>query len=34
VNEPGVLLPQLTYEEASQLGIEIIDAEYGLACLP
>ncbi|MDQ4015884.1 MAG: hypothetical protein M3136_09015 [Thermoproteota archaeon] len=34
VNEPGVLLPQLTYEEASQLGIEIIDVEYGLACLP
>jgi hypothetical protein len=34
VNEPGVLLPQLTYEEALQLGIEIIDVEYGLACLP
>jgi hypothetical protein len=34
VNEPGVLLPQLTYEESSQLGIEIIDVEYGLACLP
>jgi hypothetical protein len=34
VNEPGVLLPQLTYEEAPQLGIEIIDVEYGLACLP
>jgi hypothetical protein len=33
VIEPG-LLPQLTYEEASQLGIEIIDVEYGLACLP
>jgi hypothetical protein len=34
VNEPGVLLPQLTFEEALQLGIEIIDVEYGLACLP
>jgi hypothetical protein len=34
VDEPGVLLPQLTSEEALQLGIEIIDVEYGLACLP
>jgi hypothetical protein len=34
VNEPGVLLPQLTFEEALQLGIETIDVEYGLACLP
>jgi hypothetical protein len=34
VNEPGVLLPQLTFEEADQLEIEILDVEYGLACLP
>ncbi len=33
VNEPGVL-PQLTLEEADQLEIEILDVEYGLACLP
>jgi hypothetical protein len=34
VTEPRGLLPQLTFEEALQLGIEIIDVEYGLACLP
>jgi hypothetical protein len=34
VNEPVVLLPELTSEEALQLRIEIIDVEYGLACLP
>jgi hypothetical protein len=34
VNEPGALLPQLTFEEADQLEIEILDVEYGLACLP
>ena len=34
VNEPGVLLPQLTFEEADQLEIEILDVQYGLACLP
>jgi hypothetical protein len=34
VSEPGILLPQLTSDEALQLGIEIIDVEYALACLP
>jgi hypothetical protein len=32
VNEPGILLPQLTFEEADQLEIEILDVEYALVC--
>jgi hypothetical protein len=32
VNEPGTLLPQLTFEEAYQLEIEILDVEYALVC--
>jgi PKD repeat protein len=32
VNEPGILLPQLTFEEADQLEIEILDVEYALIC--
>jgi PKD domain len=32
VNEPGTLLPQLTFEEADQLEIEILDVEYALIC--
>jgi hypothetical protein len=31
VNEPGIL-PQLTFEEADQLEIEITDVEYALIC--
>ena len=32
VNEPGVLLPQLTSEEADQLEIQILDVEYATIC--
>ncbi|MDP8889354.1 MAG: hypothetical protein M3M89_07000, partial [Thermoproteota archaeon] len=31
VNEPGIL-PQLTFEEADRLEIEILDVEYALVC--
>ncbi|MDQ4013596.1 MAG: PKD domain-containing protein [Thermoproteota archaeon] len=32
VNEPGTLLPQLTFDEVEQLEIEILDVEYALIC--
>jgi hypothetical protein len=32
VNEPGILLPQLTFDEVEQLEIEILDVEYALIC--
>jgi PKD repeat protein len=32
VNEPGILLPQLTFDEVEQLEIEIMDVEYALIC--
>ena len=32
VNEPGTLLPQLTFDEVEQLEIEIMDVEYALVC--
>jgi hypothetical protein len=32
VTEPGMLLPQLTFEEADRLEIEIMDVEYALIC--
>jgi hypothetical protein len=32
VYEPGIILPQLTFEEVYQLEIEILDVEYALVC--
>ncbi len=32
VTEPGILLPQLTFDEVEQLEIEILDVEYALIC--